>query len=176
MAIHIIIDGYNLIRQSSRLGDLERIDLQHGREALIDWLAAYKRNRPHKITVVFDGSSAANLSKGRDLINGIAIRFSRSGETADTVIIRMARKEKEHALVVSSDREIVAAAASHGSATISSPEFEEKLVMADYMNTKGIDLEEEQDAPGWNPSTKKRGPSRRLSRQKRRNKLKISKL
>ena len=176
MAIHIIIDGYNLIRQSPGLSDLERIDIQNGREALIDWLAIYKRIRPHKITVVFDGSNAPALSVRRDYIKGIAIKFSRGGETADAVIKRMARQEKEHALVVSSDREIVEAAASHGAATISSPEFEEKLVMAENMNTKGLALDEEEDGPGWKPSTKKRGPRRRLSKQKRRNQLKISKL
>jgi predicted RNA-binding protein with PIN domain len=176
MAIHIIIDGYNMIRQSPGLSDLERIDIQHGREALIDWLAVYKRIKPHKITVVFDGSNAPALSARRYFLKGIAIKFSRSGETADTVIKRMARQEKEHALVVSSDREIVKAAASHGAATISSPEFEEKLVMAEHMNTKGLALDDEDDEPGWKPSTKKRGPRRRLSKQMRRNKLKISKL
>jgi predicted RNA-binding protein with PIN domain len=176
MAIHIIIDGYNMIRQSPVLSDLERIELQNGREALIDWLAVYKRIRPHKITVVFDGSNAPALSVKRDFIKGIAIRFSRSGETADAVIKRMARKEKAQAMVVSSDREIIEVAKSHGAATISSPEFEEKLVMAEYMFTKGLAPDEEEDGTGWKPSTKKRGPRRRLSKQMRRNKLKISKL
>ena len=176
MAIHIIIDGYNMIRQSPGLSDLERIDIQQGREALIDWLALYKRTRPHKITVVFDGSNAPALSARRDFIKGIAIRFSRGGETADAVIKRMARHDREQALVVSSDREIVAAAASHGAATISSPEFEEKLVMAGHMSDEDLALDEAEDGPGWKPSTKKRGPRRRLSRQMRRNRLKINKL
>ncbi len=52
----------------------------------------------------------------------------------------------------------------------------EKLVMAEHMSTKGLAIDEEDDGPGWKPSTKKRGPRRRLSKQKRRNKLKISKL
>jgi predicted RNA-binding protein with PIN domain len=176
MAIHIIIDGYNMIRQSPGLSDLENIAIQNGREALIDWLAVYKRIRPHKITVVFDGSNAPALSAKQDFIKGIAIKFSRSGETADAVIKRMARQEKEHALVVSSDREIVEAVASHGAATISSPEFEEKLVMAEHMNPQGPDQKEAEDEPGWKPSTKKKGPHRRLSKRKRRNQLKIRKL
>ena len=176
MATHIIIDGYNMIRQSPGLRDLDRMDIQQGREALIDWLAVYKRIRPHKITVIFDGSNAPALSARRDFIKGIAIRFSRGGETADAVIKRMARQEKEQALVVSSDREIVETAKSHGAAAISSPEFEEKLVMAEQMRTNGVTLNEDPDGPGWKPSTKKKGPRRRLSKQKRRNKLKISKL
>jgi predicted RNA-binding protein with PIN domain len=152
------------------------MDIQQGREALIDWLAVYKRTRPHKITVIFDGSNAPALSARRDFIKGIAIRFSRGSETADTVIKRMARKEKEQALVVSSDREIVETAISHGAATISSPEFEEKLVMAEQMHTNGVAIDEDPDGPGWKPSTKKKGPRRRLSKQKRRNKLKLSRL
>ncbi len=150
MATHIIIDGYNMIRQSPGLRDLDRMDIQQGREALIDWLAVYKRIRPHKITVVFDGSNAPALSARRDFIKGIAIRFSRGGE--------------------------VETAKSHGAATISSPEFEEKLVMADQMRTNGVAIDEDPDGPGWKPSTKKKGPRRRLSKQKRRNKLKISRL
>ena len=176
MAIHIIIDGYNMIRQSPELSQWEDVDIQHGREALIDWLAAYKRQRPHKITVVFDGSNAPAASARRDQIKGIAIHFSRSGETADAVIKRMARQEKERALVVTSDREIIKSAAAHGAATISSPEFEEKLIMADHMGADIIATDETDDGPGWKPTTKKKGPRRRLSKQKRRNKLKIRKL
>ena len=177
MAIHIIIDGYNMIRQSPELSKWERMDIQQGREALIDWLAVYKRHRPHKITVVFDGSNAPAASTRRDLIKGIAIQFSRGGETADAVIKRMARQEKEKALVVTSDREIIEAAASQGATTISSPEFEEKLIMADQMDTVGIVASDDtDDRPGWKPTTQKKGPRRRLSKQKRRSQLKISKL
>jgi predicted RNA-binding protein with PIN domain len=176
MAIHIIIDGYNMIRQSPELSKWERMDILQGREALIEWLVAYKRHRPHKITVVFDGSKAPAVSPRRDRIKGIAVRFSRGGESADAVIKRMARQEKEKALVVTSDREIIDAAASQGAATISSPEFEEKLIMADQMGPNAIGPDETDDKPGWKPTTKKKGPHRRLSKQKRRNRLKISKL
>ena len=43
MSIHIIIDGYNLIRQSNRLSALDNQDIQLGREALLYMLAAYKK-------------------------------------------------------------------------------------------------------------------------------------
>ena len=55
MSLHIIIDGYNLIRQSGQLSMLDMQDLQLGREALVDMLAAYKRFKAHRITVVCDG-------------------------------------------------------------------------------------------------------------------------
>lgn len=175
MSIHIIVDGYNLIRQSPSLSSLERIDIQQGREVLVDRLATYKRIKSHKITVVFDGAKAPSFSAKRVFQKGITIKFSRNRETADTVIKRMAKAEKEKALVVSSDREVVAAAESYGAATINSPDFEKKLILAGHMNTQDVDTEEEEQR-GWKPTTKKKGPRRRLSKSMRRNKLKINKL
>jgi predicted RNA-binding protein with PIN domain len=173
MSIHIIIDGYNLIRRSSSLSTIDQQDIQLGREALLDTLSSYKRIKHHMITVVFDGAHAPPFSQHKDRVKGIKIKFSRSGETADTVVKRMAAREREKALVVSSDLDIVNFAASMGAATISSPEFEEKITMAVYMDTKG---EADQNQGGWVPTTKKKGPSRRLSKRKRRNRVKIKKL
>ena len=107
MSIHIIIDGYNLIRQSKRLSLLDLQDIQVGRDTLIDMLAAYKKLKSHRITVVFDGATAPSFSRYRDRRKGIAIIFSRKGESADAVIKKMARKERQAALVVSSDQDII---------------------------------------------------------------------
>ncbi len=46
MGLHIVIDGYNLIRQSHKFNQLDLLNLQMGREALIDALAAYKNQGP----------------------------------------------------------------------------------------------------------------------------------
>jgi hypothetical protein len=85
----------------------------------------------------------------------------------------MANHEREKALVVSSDMDIVNFAAAKGAATISSSNFEEKITMAVYMDTKGVEREDE---VGWVPTTKKKGPRKRLSKRKRRNRIKIRKL
>ena len=173
MSIHIIIDGYNLIRRSRSLSTLDQQDIQLGREALLNTLSSYKRIKHHRITVVFDGTHAPPFSHHKNRVNGIRIKFSRSGETADTVIKKMAAKEREKALVVSSDLDIVNFAASMGAATISSLAFEEKITMAVHTDTK---KDEGQNQEGWVPTTKKKGPSRRLSKKKRRNRVKIRKL
>jgi predicted RNA-binding protein with PIN domain len=173
MSIHIIIDGYNLIRQSKSLGALDRQDLQLGREALLDMLSAYKRIKRHTITVVFDGTKAPPFSQHKDQIKGIKVKFSRRGEFADAVIKRMAAKLREKALVVSSDLDVIHFSASKGSATIDSPGFEEKMAMAVYMDTKGMESEE---TVGWIPTTKKKGPGRRLSKKQRHSRVKIKKL
>ena len=174
MSIHIIIDGYNLIRNSDSLSALDRQDLQTGRERLVDMLAVYKRVKSHRITVVFDGPTDPVHSQYRDRVKGIDIKFSSGGQSADTLIKKMASQEKERALIVSSDREVVDAAQQYHSATIGSSEFEEKLMLAAYTHLKGAD--EESENSGWSVTTKKKGPRRRLSKQMRRNMTKIRKL
>ena len=173
MSIHIIIDGYNLIRQSATLSKLDQQDIMLGRDALVDMLAAYRKIKPHRITVVFDGHHSPAFSETQDRRKGIAIRFSRQGESADTVIKHMAQREREKALVVSSDGEVVNAVAAYGAATISSALFEGKIGLAGQID--GLD-DEDQDRQGWKPTTKKKGPSRRLSKKQRRNRIKIKKL
>jgi len=173
MSIHIIIDGYNLIRQSNSFSDLDRQDIQLGRDALLDTLAAYRRIKLHKITVIFDGTNAPPFSQRENQIKGIKVKFSRKGELADSLIKRMVNREREKALVVSSDLDIVNFAAAKGAATISSSDFEEKITTAVYMDSKGLEREDE---GGWAPSTIKKGPSKRLSKRKRRNRIKIRKL
>ena len=173
MSIHIIIDGYNLIRQSNFFSPIDRRDMQLGRETLIETLAAYKRIKGHKITVVFDGTQAPSFFQSRDQIKGIKVKFSRNGESADTVIKRMAAREKEKALVVSSDLDVMNFAASSRCTTLTSVRFEEKITMATSLDTKGI---EQEDEGGWVPTTKKKGPRRRLPKKKRQSRIKIKKL
>jgi uncharacterized protein len=174
MALHIIIDGYNLIRQSNTLRYFDQQDIQEGREALIDSLASYKRIKGHRITVVFDGTEAQEFSQIKDRIKGIEIRFSRIGEQADAVIKQMAMRFREKALVVTSDRDVADFAALKGATPISSPEFEERVKMAAYLEIKGTD--DVQEDQGWTPTTRKKGPQRRLSKKDRSRKVKLRKL
>ena len=173
MSIHIIIDGYNLIRQSKSLSILDLQDIQLGRDTLVDMLAAYKKVKSHRITVVFDGNTAPLFSQQRDRRKGISIVFSHKGESADTVIKKMARKDGQKALVVSSDQDIVESAAASGAATVSANDFENKLTMAFDMDGLQFDRD---DYKGWRPTTKKKGPSRRLSKRQRINSAKYQKL
>jgi predicted RNA-binding protein with PIN domain len=175
MAIHIIIDGYNMIRQSPELGVIDQEDIQKGREALIALLAAYKKVKGHSITVVFDGMDAPLLSSRQDRIKGIRIKFSRPGESADAVIKRMAARNKEKAVIVTSDRDIMNFSASQGAAVIASPEFEDRVLLARQAAAKGGDGVAEEET-GWTPTTKKKGPRRRLSKKDRRSRIKAKKL
>ncbi|MDA8141212.1 MAG: NYN domain-containing protein [Desulfobacteraceae bacterium] len=172
--MHIIVDGYNLIRQSPYFKQIDRHDLQAGREALIDALAAYKRVKAFSITVVFDGKNAPLELARHDRIKGIELYYSAPGELADSVIKRMAGQHKQKLAVVSSDREVADYAARVGAAVISAAEFEDRLMMARMMEQKGGG--EESTSNGWQPNTRKTGPSKRLPKRQRKMQQKISKL
>jgi len=171
--MHIIIDGYNLIRQSKVLSQIDRQDIARGREALIRQLAAYRRLKPHRITVVFDGVRAPELSPPRDRVMGITIVFSRGGEFADTVITRMARQEGGQAMVVSSDLAIARTAEACGAAVIDSPEFEARMAMAVALEGLAEPVEE---PLGRRVSTRKKGEGRRLPKRLRQQRMKAAKL
>ncbi|MEE8415512.1 MAG: NYN domain-containing protein [Desulfobacterales bacterium] len=173
MSLHIIIDGYNLIRQSASLSAFEQLDLQKGRERLLSLLSEYRKIKHYSITVVFDGANAPPSSRRTDHSFGIGVKFSQSGESADDVIKRMATEEGEKALVVSSDQAVANFAFAQGAATISSSMFEEKMALTAHMKT---DAGDEDEGAGWTPTTKKRGPRRRLSKKLRRSNIKIQKL
>lgn len=59
----ILVDGYNVIRNTAGLAAAEHISLQHGREALLQQIAARYRHTPHRVIVVFDGQES-----NRDII------------------------------------------------------------------------------------------------------------
>lgn len=178
--MRIIVDGYNLIRQSG-FRQYERISLEEGRKALLRSLAAYRKNRGHAITVVFDGWIGGSPNEERDRAGGVEIIYSRIGEKADEVIKRLTAKGGEEITVVTSDHEIATYAAHRGKSVVSSSTFEALLETAscsqsaasEPRNAKtafpvcdqlyGPKIDEEED----DGQTKKKGPSRRLSKQKR---------
>ncbi|MGD1152237.1 MAG: NYN domain-containing protein [Syntrophales bacterium] len=178
--MHIIIDGYNLIRQSDALRRYERFSLEEGRNALIRGISLYKKQRGHKVTVVFDGWQGGPVEEERDKLSGIDIIYSRKGEKADEVIKRMVQERAEEIVVVTSDRDIANFVNRRGGTSISSQEFDElmgraKTAMIDHArHTEERSDKEEDDAT--NGRAKKKGPSRRLSRKKKSAMERIKKL
>ena len=166
--MHIIVDGYNLIRQSDTFRQAERKSLEEGRNALIRNLIDYRRFRGHRITVVFDGWVGGSPKEERDIAGGVEIIYSRLGEKADEVIKRLLEKAGEEILVVTSDREIAVFAARRGKTAVASAEFAVRLERSDG-GSSGADArgtgngEEDDDRTGL----KRKGPARRLSKQKR---------
>lgn len=170
--MHLLIDGYNLIRQSEAFRRLDRMSLEAGREALLRSLAAYKKRTGHRVTVVFDAREAGSPTEERDRCGGLHCLYSRRGETADDLIKRMIEGRKEAFVVVTSDRDIADFATRRGIAAIASPVFESRLQNA--VAVQGQDRRFEKDGPDAGErdddsaaGTKKKGPSRRLSKRQR---------
>lgn len=175
--MHILIDGYNLIRQSVILRHFERQSLEAGRKALIAWLAQYRSRKDHCITVVFDGWESGQPQEERDYSSGIHIIYSSRGVKADDVLKRITASTDEEILVVSSDREVASYAMRKGKATLSSLEFEsivnkQSAEQANYEFSEQKDEDEEEESRPIN----KKGPARKLSRAQRQSQTKIRKL
>lgn len=109
----LVVDGYNVIYKSERY--LSRMDetaegdpFEQAREQLIADVAAYAKGR-YEPVIVFD--AAGNLSPERPDLSraGVRLVFSRSGESADTVIERLVTEQRllpRAVTVVTSDRTI----------------------------------------------------------------------
>ena len=174
MGVHLIIDGYNLIRASASMSRQEADGLAYGREALISRLAAYKRIKHWPVTVVFDAMAGPSLSESREQVAGIKVVYSPADQTADQVIVRMARKKGQQAMVVTSDRELAGLAEAAGATVLDSPAFEARMEMAFYMETKGGGVEAEDREPTL--STVKKGPRRRRSKAERQREARLRKV
>ena len=169
--MHLIVDGYNIIRQSPRLQLLDAMDLQSGREALLELLAHYRSRSHHQITVVFDGWQHGDLKESRDRHQGILIIYSRRGERADEVIKRLLHQERERALVVTSDREIQVCAEQTKAAWINASQFESSH-LHDPAEAADPDAGADSSARG----SHKKGPARRLSKRLRQRQQRLKKL
>ena len=176
--MHIIIDGYNLIRQSDELRRYERVSLEEGRKALIRDVSSYKKRKGHRVTVVFDGWVSGSPEEERDRSSGVNIIYSRKGEKADDVIKRLANERAEEIVVVTSDRDIADFVGRRGGTAVSSHQFVELMAKArtavahDSRDEEGRFQEDDEGRAG----TKTKGPSKRLSRKKKSAMIKMRKL
>lgn len=169
----IIIDGYNLIRQSDNLRRYEQKSLEAGRQALIARLKEYEKRKKHQIAVIFDGGQSDWIDEGRDREGKILILYSRFGEKADDVIKRLAAKTAGEVIVVSSDRDIASYIRHLGKTPLSSPEFE-KILDKTILSPPPAAAIQKNGFP--EQKIKKKGPAKRLPRALRKAQTKINKL
>ncbi len=167
MALHLVIDGYNLIGTSY----MSKGDLESARQELFKQLLAYKRLKGHKITVVLDGKYSENLSRKHESYACIEVVFSKSGEEADLIIKEMAENKREGITIVTSDRDVASFAVKKGSVVIPSNEFNNILEMAGFAEIKGI-IDNEDDIH----DREKRGNPKKLSKKDRQKMKRVRKL
>ncbi len=170
MSMHLIVDGYNVIRQVPRLQAMDARDLEAGRLALLEALAAYRQIRPaHKVTVIFDGWQGGGLQESRDRYRGLTVVYSRRGEQADEVIKRLLNREGQRAVVVSSDRELQTFARAVGAAWVAAAQFARQYL-------EGAGDSPADDEADHSAASDKKGPARRLPKQERRRRQRLRKL
>jgi predicted RNA-binding protein with PIN domain len=172
----ILVDGYNVIKQSASFRAVEAKSLAAAREVLISQLVNRYRHMPHQVIVVFDGSGA-NEQVSHDRC--VRIIYSRYGETADSVIAclaaeaRVAGREVE---MYSDDSEVRRAVAQQGGEVHNTGQLTSQFNAAPrdvarrarhrqamrrkYQLDPVRDPDDERE-PQRSPRGKKKGPSRR---------------
>jgi predicted RNA-binding protein with PIN domain len=161
----LVIDGYNLIGNNQGLYGA----VEHKRNWLIQQLSQYQKIKKLNVIVVFDGWQSGMANESIDQKDGVKIVYSRLGEKADQVIIRIAREKGAGAVVVSSDREIRNAVERFGAVAIYSGEFNQILRSLD-----GSLSDDEDETDESIPS--KAGNANRLSKSDRKRLDKLKKL
>jgi uncharacterized protein len=110
----ILVDGYNIIKRDASFQSLGTKRLAAARQLLIDQLVSRYRHTPHQVIIVFDGEGASEQTI-QD--RRVRIIYSRAGETADSVIDRLAvtaRAEGREVELYSDDTEVRQSVARQG--------------------------------------------------------------
>ena len=115
--MHIIIDGYNVLKQVVHSGEISPMQ----RRAFINILGKYGTKKNHRITIVFDGGPDAWPTQEKD--HGVTVIYAGIKHSADDLIKRAMKERQHNILVVTSDNEIKSAAASYGIVTMNAHEF-----------------------------------------------------
>ncbi len=113
MPPHLLIDGYNYVKQSAIAALIDPFDLESSRRYLLDELSRYKKERKMRITVVFDAAQAFSSGRKKEGYRGVEVIYSKQGETADDVIIESIRAHQAGLVVVTFDRAIIDEAKKH---------------------------------------------------------------
>ncbi len=180
MGRDILVDGYNVIKHRGRLsapatGVSATRNLEVARNQLITQLVNRYRHTPHHVIVVFDGDGAVEQTS---YDRRIRIIYSRHGETADSVIARLAAEARAAGRAVemySNDTEVRQAVTRQGGDVYSSGQLTDSLNAAPrdvarryrhrqamrrkYGLDPGYDADDESDPPR-SPHGKKKRPRR----------------
>lgn len=122
----ILVDGYNVIMNSNLLHAAGGSHAR-AREVLIAQLSQRYHHTPHRVTVVFDGKDTCETVTYEKRIRVV---FSRYGETADSVIVRLAAEARgagREVEMYSNDREVQHAVVKQGGGARVVPHLTEQL-------------------------------------------------
>jgi predicted RNA-binding protein with PIN domain len=86
----LLVDGHSVIFSWPDLAEIHRRNTASARENLVRCLTALQDLSEWEVAVVFDGRGAKASSESEP--HGIAVFYSKSGQTADEIIERLAAK------------------------------------------------------------------------------------
>jgi len=125
--MHLIIDGYNVIKRNPELFSKENESLEAAREGLIKLMRVYKGIKPnYDIIIVFDG---ARGDGGQPIVDRSMIKVVFANGSADDYIKEMVNDSKTPAdyIVVSDDNDIINCARSNRAGFLSTTQLFEKI-------------------------------------------------
>jgi hypothetical protein len=185
--ITVIIDGYNFIFNSYFKINVKSEKLQELRNNAIILLSRYYNVKKNKVIVVFDGYLTQESFESKYNIGNIEVIYSKRGEKADAVIMRIAENIR-NSLVVTNDNEIKRYVEKLDNVSSISPE-EFKIIINNIINegedegnySNDYDFTYDEDDDCYNGSersknTKKKGNPHKLSKKERLKMRKIKKL
>jgi predicted RNA-binding protein with PIN domain len=126
----LLVDGHSMIFDWDDLATMHGRNTAAAREELVRRLTGLQDNSDWTVAVVFDGVGVKASSDGTP--QGIAVFYSKSGQTADSIIERLAAKyAKDHDVTVATnDRMERTTAEAFGSFTISGLQLRAEIDMA----------------------------------------------
>jgi len=126
----LLVDGHSMIFDWPDLAAMHARNTAAAREELVKRLTGLQDNTEWTVAVVFDGKGVKASSDGAP--HGIAVFYSKSGQTADSIIERLAAKyAKDHEVTVATnDRLERTTAEAFGSNTISGMQLRAEMESA----------------------------------------------
>jgi len=103
----LIVDGHSAIHATPWLLDLHRTNTDAGREALVRELSDFQNLTEYYVIIVFDGKGS-KVDKQGGSEEEILVIYSRTNQTADTIIERLVAKQgRKHDINVASNDRMV---------------------------------------------------------------------
>lgn len=101
----VIVDGYNFIFNFYKANAISNIDLSNLRDKLIKDLSELRHYAGFQVIVVFDAKYGEKATSSCKKTGGIEVIYSKSGETADTIVEKLAGNKSgfSRIFVVTSD-------------------------------------------------------------------------
>jgi predicted RNA-binding protein with PIN domain len=97
----VIVDGYNVLKSTDQFARLERQSLEVARNALVDYISP--KIYQYDLIVVFDGWESGSAVETSERVRGVKVIYSRLGERADDVIVRLVAATQSKTIVVTRD-------------------------------------------------------------------------